>query len=137
MALGGSILAHGQTKSERFDPDGAFWILGQPPSGFEDFGGINLNLKHDRHLPASGIDLTNGTRLRFKTLSAKRERITFTTTVVRGISYTFSGRFLKGGVFAAADLDDKTPVLEGTLTKYRAGRKVAEASLKFTYFGGT
>jgi hypothetical protein len=53
------------------------------------------------------------------------------------VSYSFSGRFLKGGVFSAGDLDPDAPVLEGTLTKWKGGKKVAEASLKFTYFGGT
>jgi hypothetical protein len=44
---------------------------------------------------------------------------------------------LKGGVFASTGLDDQTPVLEGTLTKYKGGQKIAEAKLKFVYFGGT
>ena len=34
-----------RTKSERFDPDGSFWLQGQPPNDFSDFGGINLNAK--------------------------------------------------------------------------------------------
>lgn len=54
-----------------------------------------------------------------------------------GVSYSFSGRFLKGGVYGAGNLDDETPVLEGTLTKFRGSQKVAEAKLKFVYFGGT
>jgi hypothetical protein len=44
---------------------------------------------------------------------------------------------LKGGVYGAGSLDDETPVLEGTLSKYRNGKKVAEAKLTFVYFGGT
>jgi len=56
---------------------------------------------------------------------------------IDGVSYAFTGRFLKGGVFAALNLDEETPVLEGLLTKYKTGKKVAEAQLKFTYFGGT
>jgi len=32
-------------KSERFDPDGSFWLQGQPPNDFSDVGGINLNAK--------------------------------------------------------------------------------------------
>ena len=59
------------------------------------------------------------------------------TTQVRGVSYSFSGRFLKGGVFAETVLDDQSPVLEGILTKFVSGKKVAEAKLQFGYFGGT
>lgn len=130
----------GQQKqsSARFDPDGSFWIDGtQPPPEFSDFSAINLNAKRLRRLPSPGVQLNNGTTYRFKTLIVKRDNFTFTTMTLRGVSYSFTGKFLKGGVYAAGDLDDETPVLEGTLTKFRGGKKVAEANLKFVYFGGT
>ena len=126
-----------RTRTERFDPDGSFWLHGAPPNDFSDFGGINLNAKRSRHLPQPGLENINGPRYRFKTLSVKREKFTFTTMTVAGVSYSFSGRFLKGGVYSSGILDDETPVLEGTLTKFRGGKKVAEAKLKFVYFGGT
>ena len=125
-----------RSKSSRFDPDGSFWVKGQPPNDFSDFSGINLNSKRSRRLPQPGVD-NNGKLYRFKTLSVKQERFTFTTVTIAGVSYSFSGRFLKGGVYLAGNLDDETPVLEGTLTKFRSGQKVAEAKLKFVYFGGT
>jgi hypothetical protein len=121
----------------RFDPDGSFWIHGTPPNGFSDFGGINLNAKRLRRLPSPGVQTNDGTTYRFKTLTVKRDNFTFTTMVVRGVSYSFAGKFLKGGVYGAGNLDDETPVLEGTLTKFRGGKKVVEANLKFVYFGGT
>ncbi len=126
-----------QKKRERFDPDGSFWIFGTPPNEFSDFGGINLNAKRLRRLPSAGVNLTKGQNLRFKLLSATRDKLTFTTVSLGGLSYEFTGHFLKGGVFAAANLDDHTPVLEGLLTKYKSGKKVGEANLKFIYFGGT
>ena len=130
--------AFGQrTKSTRFDPDGSFWLHGEAPNDFSDFGGINLNAKRSRRLPQPGLETNNGKLYRFKSLSVKQERFTFTTVASSGVSYSFSGKFLKGGVYAAGDLDDETPVLEGTLTKFRGGAKVAEAKLKFVYFGGT
>ena len=125
-----------QRKQVRFDPDGSFWIHGTPPPEFSDFDSINLNAKRLRYLNAPGLLMRN-TRYRYKTLTVKRDNFTFTTMTVRGIFYTFSGRFLKGGVYGAGDLDDETPVLEGTLTRFRNGKKVAEANLKFVYFGGT
>jgi hypothetical protein len=129
--------APAQPKRNRFDPDGSFWIKGDHPDGFSDFGGINLNAKRDKHLPNAGLDLNNGRHFRFKELSVSREKLTFTTVVLSNISYSFSGRFLKGGVYGAGNLDDETPVLEGTLIKYRNGKKIAEAKLSFVYFGGT
>ena len=124
-------------RRDAFDPDGSFWVLGELPPEFSDFGGINLNAKKSRWIPPAGVDTNNGKRYRFRTLTVKRDNFTFTTVTVRGISYSFSGKFLKGGVFAADNLDDETPVLEGTLRKFRGGKKIAEADLKFVYFAGT
>jgi hypothetical protein len=107
------------------------------PNEFSEFGGINLNAKRSRRLPSPGLQLVDGKTYRFKTLIVKRDNFTFTTVALGGVSYSFSGKFLRGGVFGAGDLDDETPVLEGTLTKYRGGKKLAEAKLKFVYFGGT
>jgi hypothetical protein len=80
--------------------------------------------------------LRTGKRLAFKTLTVKRDNFTFTTITSGGVSYAFSGKFLKGGVFYSY-LDDTIPALKGTLTKFRNGQKVAEAQLTFSYFGGT
>ncbi|HEV8367889.1 MAG TPA: hypothetical protein VGQ39_08060 [Pyrinomonadaceae bacterium] len=132
-----SVGIFGQPRKSRFDPDGSFWIHGDTPTNFSEFGGINLNAKKSRQLPQPGLELKNGKLLRFKVLSVKRERFTFTTVLVSKISYSFSGKFLKGGVYSAGNLDTEAPVLEGVLTKYKAGQKVAEAKLSFVYFGGT
>ena len=126
-----------QNKSARFDPDGSFWIIGEPPTEFSDFSAINLNAKRLRRLPSPGVQTNDGKNYRFKTLSVKQNNFTFTTVTVGGVSYTFSGKFLKGGNFAATWLDDDSPILEGILAKFRAGNKLAEAKLKFSYFGGT
>src|ERR1043166_3975176 len=122
-------VAPAQSKGNRFDPDGSFWIKGTAPDAFSDFGGINLNAKRDKRLPKAGLELHNGRAFRFKQLSVSQERFTFTTVALSNISYSFTGRFLKGGVYGAGNLDDETPVLEGTLIKYRNGKKVAEAKL--------
>jgi len=123
----------------RFDPDGSFWLKDgtTPPTEFSDFSAINLNAKRLRRLPSPGLQLNNGTTYRFKTLTVKRDNFTFSTMTLRGVSYSFSGKFLKGGVYASGILDDQTPVLEGTVAKFRDGKKIAEANLKFVYFGGT
>ena len=130
-------LVPAQSKKSRFDPDGSFWIKGTPPDAFSDFGGINLNAKRAKRLPSPGVQLNNGRTFKFKELNVSREQFAFRTVSLSNISYSFSGRFLKGGVYEAANLDDETPVLEGTLVKYRAGKKIAEAKLTFVYFGGT
>ena len=130
-------VSFGQKRSARFDPDGTFWILGDTPNDFSEFGAINLNAKRSRQLSVQGFELNNGKRLRFKTLTVKRDNFNFTTFELGGVSYAFSGKFLKGGVYSAGDLDETIPVLKGTLTKFRNGQKIAEANLTFSYFGGT
>jgi hypothetical protein len=137
LLLASLPVALSQNKTARFDPDGSFWIIGTPPNDFSDFSAINLNAKKLRRLPPTGLQTNNGKTFRFKTLTVKRDNFTFTTMTVGEVSYSFAGKFLKGGNFAATSLGDESPVLEGTLTKFRAGKKLAEAKLKFSYFGGT
>lgn len=137
LVLTTAITALGQKNSARFDPDGSFWVHGTPPNDFLELSAINLNAKRLRRLPSPGLQITDGTNYRFKTLTVKRNNFTFTTLALKNISYSFSGRFLKGGNYAETALNDEVPVMEGTLTKYRAGKKVAEAKIQFYYFGGT
>jgi len=137
LLLAGLPSALSQTKALRFDPDGSFWIVGTPPNEFSNFSAINLNARKLRRLPPTGLQTNDGKNYRFKTLTVKRDNFSFTTVTVGGVSYSFAGKFLKGGNFAATSLGDESPVLEGTLTKFRAGKKLAEAKLKFSYFGGT
>jgi len=131
------IVAHAQTKGAAFNPDGAFFLIGQPPEGFSDFDGIYLNGRRLRRIPSQALHLNNGKTFHYKTLNIKRDDFRFTTLTVGGVYFTFVGKFLRGGVFAELDLNDEQPVLEGVLTKYKNGSKVAEAKLKFSYFGGT
>ncbi len=134
LVLGSLISVTAQR--EKFNPDGSFWIIGEPPSEFKDFGGINLNASRNRRLNKAGVNLTDGRWLRFRTLTVNRNNLVFTTVTIRGTSYNFKGRFLRGGVFAADDLED-VPVLEGTLTKISGGKIASAATLRFSYFGGT
>jgi hypothetical protein len=120
-----------------FNPDGAFWIIGTAPTDFSEVSSINLNGRRLRRLPSQGLQINNGRTFHYKTLTVKRDNFSFTTETRGGVSYTFAGKFLRGGVFAELDLNDEQPVLEGLLTKYKGGKKVAEAKLKFSYFGGT
>jgi hypothetical protein len=121
----------------KFNPDGAFFLIGEPPTGFSDFSGIYLNGRRLRRIPTQSLQLNNGKIFHYKTLTVKQDDFKFTTVTVGGVYYTFAGKFLRGGVFAEQDLYDEQPVLEGVLTKYKNGKKVADAKLKFSWFGGT
>lgn len=137
LVLLNSAPAFTQNKNARFDPDGSFWVHETSPTEFSELSAINLNAKRLRRLPSPGLQITDGTTYRFKTLTVKRNDFRFTTVALKTVSYSFSGRFLKGGNYAATALNDEVPVMEGTLTRYVAGKKIAEAKIKFVYFGGT
>ena len=126
-----------QKKAAAFDPDGSFWVHDTPPPEFSELSAINLNAKKLRRLPSPGLQINDGSTYRFKTLTVKRNNFTFTTVARKNVYYSFSGKFLKGGNYAADALNDEVPVMEGTLTRYESGKKVAEARIKFIYFGGT
>lgn len=137
LLLAFSLPVLSQSKRTQFNPDGSFWLIGEPPTGFKDFGGINLNGRQLRRIPSQGLQLNNGKTFHFTKLTVRRDNFSFTTRTLGGVYYTFAGKFLRGGVFAEQDLFDEQPVLEGTLVKFQGGQKVAEAKLKFSYFGGT
>src|SRR5215510_10842972 len=91
LAVCSAVVVVGQRRSTRFDPDGTYWIYGEHPDGFSDFGGINLNAKRVRRFGPAGLSLNNGKNFRFKTISVKQDNFTFTTVTLSNISYTFSG----------------------------------------------
>ena len=131
------VAAPGQTRQARFNPDGEFFLIGDPPDGFSDLSGIYLNGRRLRRIPSQGLQLNNGNVFHYKSLVVRRNNFSFSTVTAGGTSFKFSGKFLRGGVFAEQELFDEKPVLEGTLVRYKDGKKVAEAKLKFSYFGGT
>ncbi|HEX8137222.1 MAG TPA: hypothetical protein VF544_06495 [Pyrinomonadaceae bacterium] len=126
--------------AQRFDPEGEFNVEGRLPRALSEISTIQLlrDARRSFQNPHSGLYTNRGVTYRFKTVSVARERFTFTTVALDGTSYSFSGRFLRGGVFAELDSDQWGKIiLEGQLTKLKAGRKAASANLKFSYFGGT
>jgi hypothetical protein len=126
--------------AQKFDPEGEFNVEGKLPKELSEVSTIQLlrDIKKSFMNSHSGLYTNRGVTYRFKTLTVTRERFTFTTVAIGEISYSFTGRFLRGGVFAELDSDQwGKPILEGQLSKFRGRRKVSAASLKFSYFGGT
>lgn len=125
-----------------FRPYGYYSLVGPHPKGFESFDTIQYWRREDEQSGPdiserlSGVNERGGTRYRYRTISVNRQRFVFTTAKVRGISYSFAGRFLRTD-FVDADMNFDKPVLEGRLTRYRNGKKVAEATVRLSYFAGT
>jgi hypothetical protein len=136
----GALLPSPRRVAQKFDPEGEFNVEGKLPKELSEVSTIQLlrDIKKSFQNSHSGLYTNRGVTYRFKTLTVARERLAFTTVAINDISYSFTGRFLRGGVFAELDSDQwGKPILEGQLTKFRGRRKLAAASLKFSYFGGT
>jgi hypothetical protein len=127
---------------QSFRPYGYFSLVGKPPQGFENFDTIQYWRRQDEQTGAdvssrtAGVNETGGVVYRYATVSVTRQTFIFTTQTVRGVSYKFSGRFLRSD-FVESDMSFEKPVLVGTLGKYRKGKRVASANVKLSYFAGT
>ena len=66
-----------------------------------------------------------------KTITLTLKELAFETETENGISYSFSGQFLRSGAFSK--LPRRTPVLEGVLKKSVNGRTVVESKLRLFY----
>lgn len=158
LSLGTLMLAAAAVETEsKPEPRGGRRVVGQrafrpygyfspverkPPRGFENFDTIQYWRREDEQTGpdiserTSGVNETGGVVYRYATLSVTRQKFVFTTVRVKGTSYKFSGRFLRSD-FVGAEFDLETPVLVGTLSKFRNGRRVAVAHVRLSYFAGT
>ena len=146
----GCLLTHPYTlahplvvSSQReFRPYGYFSMIGKPPKGFENFDTIQYWKKNQEQSGPdisdrlSGVNVSGGRVYQYATVSVNRKSFVFTTKKVRGISFSFQGRFLRTD-FVEEEFDLDKPVVEGKLSKYRNGKKVAEANVRLSYFAGT
>jgi hypothetical protein len=63
------------------------------------------------------------------------KKITFTTRAVNGISYSFSGTFVRLGNFPEERPEGEV-LLKGTLTKMKGKTKLASGTFSFSYSAG-
>ena len=135
-----------RARQNAFDPSGNFHVIISQDAHLDSeyLAVIELEKKNGRKPTFSGKLVmalgSSTTPFRFITSIITPEKFTFTTSKVGGVSYTFSGKFLRRGNFLEDWNRDERPfdqaVLEGTLTKFKDGRKTSEKSFKFTYSVG-
>lgn len=120
-----------------FNPSGDYHPANPPADGPERFTHFDLEVRRRKgRLVARGDVRSVGARYEFAAVSVSEARLKFTTVRVRGVSYSFDGRFLGGGDFPSQFTGHGVVRLEGTLTKYRGGKKVAEVTSPFLYYPG-
>jgi hypothetical protein len=120
-----------------FNPSGDYHPANPPADGSERFTHFDLEVRRRKgKLVARGEVRNVGVRYEFAAVSVTEERLRFTTVRARGVSYSFDGRFLRGGDFPGQFTGRGVVMLEGTLTKYEGGKKVAEVDSAFLYYPG-
>ncbi len=120
-----------------FNPSGDYHPANRPADGSESFTHFDLEVRRRKgRLVARGDVRGVGARYKFATVSVTEERLKFTTVRLRGVSYSFDGRFLGRGDFPGQFTGYGMVMLEGTLTKYQGGKKVAEVNSPFLYYPG-
>ena len=133
--------ASGREPSYQFDAgNGAYVFDGKAPKGFEnldalEFPGVLLNLSPDGSRvqsvasnPQANVFLKRGRQFKAQRVTLTGDQISFETESVGGISYQFTGKFIKGSVDRNELLD---ATLQGRLTKLQNGKKIAEAQMSF------
>jgi hypothetical protein len=123
------------------DVTGAYFAKGSLPGDFSEIEHLSLATIDERGNPSP----LNGF-IRPKRRSAKDYKLvnpqlngkdlTFTTAVVDGVSYSFTGTFEKLQDFSANPPPSDEVILKGKLTKLLNGNSVAETNVNFTYSAG-
>lgn len=123
------------------DPTGAYFSMTELPAEFQELEHLSLATIDENAAPAP----LNGF-LRPKAKSAGDYKLvtpalsgtslSFTTTAVNGVHYTFSGAFQRIANFAETPPSYEDVALSGTLTKHRDGQTVATTPVNFRYEAG-
>lgn len=129
------------TAAAAFDPTGAYFPMADLPPEFQELEHLGLATIDENAAPAP----LNGF-LRPKARSAadyllikpslNGKTLTFTTTTVRGVHYTFTGAFPRLGNFPETPPSYEEVALSGTLTKLRDGQTIATTPVQFRYEAG-
>ena len=124
---------------EEFNPFGAYEIMGSKPKSFAKFQGIELGVSGNEEYPGyisvynvESYNEYDGASATFALVT--EERVLFVTgkTAMSDIEYRFEGKFLRRDFDSVAG--ENKPVLRGTLTKTRNGRKLAEHTFNFRMY---
>jgi hypothetical protein len=128
----------------RFDPDGYFYLKGDSPRGFEEFDHIQLQVTDQsgrRPTLESHLSAKDGRSHRFSRLAEFRTHSSgggitfeFTTEIIEGVNYQFSGKFHAICVLAESELDLEDVVARGRLLKFKNGQKKEAANVELTYW---
>ncbi|MCY7374798.1 MAG: hypothetical protein LH472_02350 [Pyrinomonadaceae bacterium] len=129
-------------EAAKFDAEGFYYIADKTPKGFENFEHFNITNKNYRTenedeygkpIAPGGFVLTKK-EFKFTKISIGGEQIQFETERLKGISYSFTGRFIETRNFVYLEPEETEKVVEGKFIKRRNGVKIAESEVKLGWF---
>jgi hypothetical protein len=136
-----------EEEPEDWAETGDYYIIGEKSKGFEDFEWLSVVTREYNEklgkvvaVKPNGSAVTEKQEFKFSWINLTGKRISFITKSRKGVSYQFDGKFIE-----AEEIKQKTPsgdeytieaVLQGRLTKWRNGVKIAEAKVKLAISHG-
>lgn len=128
-------------EEEEGDVTGAYFPAGPLPAEFSDIEHLSLATIDEQ---GNAADLNGFIRPKersardYKLVDPKLEGkyLTFTTSAVRGVSFSFEGVFERLDDFSKNPPPNDELILKGTLTKMEDGEKAALTRVAFTYSAG-
>lgn len=123
------------------DVTGAYFVKGSLPGDFSEIDHLSLATIDDRGNPAPLNGFIRPKRRSakdYKLVSPKLEgkALTFSTTTVDGVSYSFTGTFEKLDDFSMNPPPSDEVILRGKLKRLLDGNTVIETDVNFTYSAG-
>jgi len=128
----------GSGPSEPFDPSGDYHIADRRLSAqvHHFYFDIEVRSRGGGKLVAWGHVYASSTLFRIVQITVSRQRLTFTTSRVGGVSYRFDGRFTRTGYFANQFVGNGIVAVDGAMTKVVNGKVDTVAISEYLYFPG-
>lgn len=120
--------------AQNFDLEGFYMPLGNWSKDFKNIE--HIALRGTKSTNINGWIHTSSSRFKLANAKLNGKNFSFTTTKSSGVSYEFTGSFVRLEKFLETQPPTSEAVLKGTLKKFRNGKKIAENSVSFFYFVG-
>lgn len=141
--LFGGLPIQSQGRAEEIDVFGYYYFKDPVPKALQDISELHLSTSDMRGDQMVKVPLYGFIRFKTKSLPdaylvkpARTDKaFRFATQVVKGISFQFSGKFLKLGNFPVKRPQDDV-ILTGRLIRFQNQKKVFDQNVNFMYSAG-
>lgn len=135
-----AVVGRAQTsgnRSEIFNPSGDYHPVNRPTDESEQFIQFDLEVRRKNgKLIAWGEVRGVQPWFKFMSVAVSEKHLKFSTVKIKGVRYSFDGKFLGKGDFASQSQGRGIALLEGVLRKFVNGQKVIEITTAFLYYPG-